>query len=141
MGYSTEFTGELRFTSEATAKQLSALAGICGQDCRDHPEWDARDLYYIDLELTQDFGGLRWSGAEKTYDLEKIVNLVLRVMRAQWPDFSLTGTLLAQGEEFDDRWQLVMGEDGQAHKVPVVLTGKIVTCPHCDRRFELEAGR
>jgi hypothetical protein len=112
MGYSTSFKGELRFTSEPTAKQLAALKAICGEDCRDHPEWEGSEgLYYVDLELTDDFSGIRWNGAEKTYGLERIVNVVLAEMRKQWPDFGLTGSLLAQGESLEDRWALHMGAD------------------------------
>ena len=139
MGYSTNFNGELRFTNEPTASQLAALKAMCGEDCREHPEWNAKDLYYIDLELTDDFYGLQWNGAEKTYDLEKLVNVVLVEMRKKWPDFGLTGTLAAQGDDVDDRWALAIGEDGMAQKMKLAVTGKIVTCPHCEGRFELEA--
>lgn len=137
MGYTTKFEGELRFTSELTAKQLAALNEMLGEDCRDHPEWEAQDLYYIDLELTPDFGGVRWNGTEKTYGLEKLVNVVIKQMRKKWPDFGLTGSLLAQGEQFDDRWALSIGADGMAHKSKIAIVGQVVTCPHCERKFEL----
>lgn len=139
MGYSTNFKGELHFTREATASQLAALKAMCGEDCRDHPEWGTKDLYYLDLELNDDFTGIRWDGSEKTYDLDKLVNVVLTEMRKKWPDFGLTGTLSAQGEDVEDRWALTIGEDGMAHKLPLAPTGTIVTCPHCHGRFELEA--
>jgi|CXWK01.1.fsa_nt_gi hypothetical protein len=139
MGYTTEFRGELRFAKEPTASQLAAVKAMCGEDCRDHPEWDAPGLYYIDLELTDDFTGIKWNGAEKTYDLDKLVNVVLVEMRKKWPNFGLTGTLAAQGEDVEDRWALTIGEDGLAHKTKLAVTGKIVTCPHCDARFALEA--
>lgn len=138
MGYSTNFTGELKFTTEATASQLAALKAMMGEDCRDHPEWGAPGLYYIGLELTDDFTGIKWNGAEKTYELEKLVNVVLSVMRKTWPEFGLSGQLGAQGEDLEDRWVLSIGEDGLAHKTKIALTGKIVTCPHCDGRFALE---
>lgn len=139
MGYSTNFDGELRFTNELAASQLATLKAMCGEDCREHPEWDAKGLYYIDLELTDDFSGVRWNGAEKTYDLEKLVNVVLVEMRKKWPAFGLVGTLSAQGEDVEDRWALTIGEDGIAYKMKLAVTGKIITCPHCDGRFELEA--
>jgi len=139
MGYSTKFKGELRFTVEPTASQLATSKAMCGEDCREHPEWNAPDLYYIDLELTEDFSGLRWSGVEKTYDLDKLVNVVIGEMRKKWPDFGLTGTLAAQGEDVEDRWELTIGEDGMAHKMNIAVAGKIVMCPHCEGRFELEA--
>jgi len=138
VGYSTDFSGELRFTQEPNAEQLAALEGMLGEDCRDHPEWKRPELTYIDLELTDDASGLKWDGSEKTYDLVEKVNLILHVMREKWPDFGLTGSLLAQGEDITDRWVLTIGDDGAAKRVPVEFTGRMVTCPHCSEEFALE---
>jgi hypothetical protein len=138
MGYSTDFKGELRFVSEPSTKQLAALSAMFGEDCRDHPEWNAPELYYVDLELTEDFGGIRWNGAEKTDALEKIVNVVITEMRKQWPEFSLVGQMVAQGERFEDRWVLSVGLNGIAEKVATAITGEVVECPHCGKRFALE---
>lgn len=139
MGYSTNFKGELRFKAEPTASQLAAIKAMCGEDCREHPEWDAPDLYYIDLELTDDFMGLRWDGAEKTHELEKLVNVVIKNIRLQWPDFGLTGQLAAQGEDAEDRWALVIGEHGLAEKKAIAITGQRIKCPHCETTFILES--
>lgn len=115
MGYNTEFVGELRFAKEATASQIAALSALCGEDARRHPEWSAPEgLSFIDLELTEDFGGLRWNGSEKTYGLDLAVDLILSRMRLRWPDFSFTGAISAIGEEPDDRWELSVGGDGRA---------------------------
>jgi hypothetical protein len=141
MGYSTRFDGELKFTADPSAKALAKLNQMFGEDCRDHPEWNAHDLYYVDLELTEDFSGLKWNGAEKTYDLDKLVNVVIREMRKDFPDFGLSGSLLAQGEEAEDRWALVIGEDGWASKQTIATTGQRVKCPNCEHKFLLEAPR
>ncbi len=137
MGYTTRFSGKLGFVNEPTASQLAALNAMFGEDCRKHPEWNAPGLYYIDLALTDDFSGLEWNGAEKTYDLDKMVNVVITQMRKKWPGFGLTGSLLAQGEDIEDRWTLTIGPDGMAHKAELAVAGSIVTCPHCSHRFEL----
>lgn len=138
MGYSTSFKGELKFTKELTAKQLARLKSFMGEDCRDHPEWGEPKLYYVDLELNDDFTGIRWNGAEKTYGLEMVVSMVIREMRKEWPDFGLTGAMNAQGESAEDRWTLSIGEDGMAtkHKVPIV--GQRIQCPSCGYKFILE---
>ncbi len=138
MGYSTTFKGELKFTVEPTSSQLAALKKMFGADCRDHPEWKRENLYYVDLEFTDDFSGLCWSGAEKTYALEEIVNLVLEQMRHKWPFFGLSGQLAAQGEDVEDRWMLIMGKDGLAHKKKLEIIGKKIICPHCERSFIFE---
>lgn len=137
MGYSTKFQGTLTFTKEASASQLAHLTTILGEDCRDHPEWGAKDLYHIDLELTDDFSGLRWNGTEKTYEMEKLVNVVIGLMRKKWPDFGLSGQFSAQGDEIEDRWVLVM-KDGLAVKVKTPPVGKKITCPRCEEDFFYE---
>lgn len=135
MGYTTEFKGELKFTTELTASQLAYLKTMLGEDCRDHPEWQAPGLYCIDLELNDEFSGIRWDGTEKTYDMDQLVNVVAREMRKKYPTFSLTGKLFAQGEDAEDQWWLVIDADGLAKKVPIQITGAIVTCPECEHRF------
>ena len=141
MGYTTRFDGELKFTSEPSAKALAKLNAMMGEDCRAHRDWNAAGLYYIDLELTKDFSGLKWNGAEKTYDLDKLVNVVIRVMRTEFPDFGLSGSLMAQGEDVEDRWVLTIGEDGWASKQKIAITGQRVKCPNCEHKFILEASR
>lgn len=138
MGYSTSFTGSLKFASEPTTKQLAKLNAMFGEDCRDHPEWNAKGLYYVDLKLTEDFTGIEWNGAEKTYELDKIINVVIGEMRKEFPGFSLIGTLFAQGEDADDRWQLVVGDDSIARRIKVQIVGTKVECPRCEHKFYLE---
>lgn len=137
MGYNTNFKGELKFTKELTASQLAKLKTYLGEDCRDHPEWGRTDLTYIDLELLNDFSGICWNCAEKTYDLEDKVNLVIAQMQAEYPDFGLAGKLRAQGEDIEDSWWLVI-ENGIAVRRDIELKGRKVKCPHCDETFILE---
>jgi hypothetical protein len=156
MGYCTTFKGKLSFKHEATAKQLAELNKYLGADRRDlgygpkiGVESDAQRRafyqdgkygqywYHIDLALTEDYSGLEWSGADKTYDLEHIVNWLTDKMREQWPDFELEGRLQAQGEDMEDRWELVM-EEGRAVKRELIVVGQRITCPHCEEDFILE---
>lgn len=137
MGYSTEFKGELRFTKELTAKQLAKIKTFLGEDCREHPEWGNVGLSYIDLELTDDFDGLKWNGSEKTYDLVEKVNLLIDNVKKKYPDFGLSGNLVAQGEDLEDRWVLSI-ENGKAVERKTAIKGRKVTCPHCDEEFLLE---
>lgn len=141
MGYSTRFQGELRFTVAPTAEQLVHLNAIFGEHPNHHPEWDVSrtaEIGYIDLELTRDLGGIKWSGAEKTYGMVGAVTLVVAEMRKRWPDFGLKGTLQAQGEDIEDRWTLAIGDNGHAVKIVTDMSGKIVRCPECRHRFLLD---
>lgn len=108
MGYDTNFKGELKFTNELTAKQIARLQTFLGEDCREHPEWNRNDITWIDLEFTKDFSGIRWNGSEKTYDLAEKINLIINEMQKEFPDFGLKGELLAQGEDINDRYYIIM---------------------------------
>lgn len=135
MGYNTQFEGCLKFTQELTGTQLAALNLMLEEDCREHPEWGAENLTHIDLQLTNDFSGIEWNGAEKTYDLVEKVNLIICEMKKVCPDFGLEGQLLAQGEEFGDIWKLIIGEDGFARSQKLTSSGNPTTCPHCGEDF------
>lgn len=137
MGYSTQFTGVLEFTKELKASELAKVKTFLGEDCREHPEWEKTDLTYIDLELLDNFSGLQWNGAEKTYDLVEKVNLIIEQMQKNFPDFGLQGELIAQGEDLNDRWILKV-ENNVATERKIVVSGKKITCPHCGEDFILE---
>jgi len=138
MGYSTEFIGELLFTKELKASEIVKIKSFLGRDCRAHPEWNAKHLTYIDLELTDNLSGLKWDGSEKTYDLVEKVNLIIDMMKKDYPDFGLNGSLLAQGEDITDRWMLSIDENGKAVQNKIEIKGKKITCPHCQENFILE---
>lgn len=108
MGYTTKFSGELKFANHITPEQRLRLDDILGKDARDHPEWHAGNLTYIDLQLTIDHHGLEHNHSEKSYDLHEQINLVIDLMKKDFPEFELTGKLLAQGEEAGDVWYIVM---------------------------------
>lgn len=120
MGYNTEYKGDMLFVKDVSGKQLNFLNKMFGEDCREHPEWGATELYYIDLKLNDDFSGICWNGAEKTYFLENAINVVIREMRKEWPDFALHGTISAQGDDIDDKYALVVSDDGFVHKRPIM---------------------
>lgn len=138
MGYSTDFTGSLDFTENLPASVLAEVKKFFSEDCRDHPEWkNSEGLYYVDLEFTDDFSGIQWNGAEKTYDMVGVINMILINMRDKYPMFSLEGRMEAQGEDIDDRWSLVM-KGGLAEKVDMPRIGEKICCPRCGQDFYLE---
>lgn len=140
MGYTTEFQGQLNFLRPLTAEEELELMKYCSGDMEntgDHPDWLIPEGWrggYIQFVITDDKTGIQWDGNEKFYDAEKAANCVLMNMRAKFPDFTLYGHLDAQGEEFDDRWQLRIGEDGIAYKKVVGIPGRCIRCPHCDEK-------
>lgn len=115
MGYNTTFSGVLKFTDmPLCVEELTMLSNILGEDVRDHPEWDVpEDLWisYVDLKTTPDLTGLKWSGDEKTYGMEHLIPLVIRLMRVNFPEFGLEGRLFAQGEEAGDVYYIDVDND------------------------------
>lgn len=124
MGYTTKFKGELKFAEPLTDEQHAFLRTICNEDdpadCRDHDGWQEPGSYMAYIDLMDNGAGLVWSGAEKTYEMVACVNLVTRLMRERWPDFKLTGSMLAQGEEVGDLWRLKMDDAGTARREEVL---------------------
>jgi len=144
MGYSTNFKGVLKFKDEPTGKQLARLDRVLSKDRRDLNDIDVEKYmdnddenywHHIDLEITKEYDGIQWNGSEKTYELQRIVNWVTRFMREEYPNFELLGELSAQGEEYDDRWSLVMNK-GWASKVDVGLIAKEFECPCCNEKIK-----
>jgi hypothetical protein len=138
MGYTTTFDGILKFKNELKSSELAYLKTLFDEDCRDHPEWNARDLYYIQWELSDDFSGIQWDGSEKFYGSVETVNLIIRLMNEKFDNgFGFIGELICQGESYDDRWKLSC--DGtNAKRIDIVLSGKKVECPHCGEEFIAE---
>jgi hypothetical protein len=145
MGYSTQFKGTLKFKDELKASQLAEINKFLSQDRReigfsnDADVYTTKDeyWYHIDLELTDDYSGLKWNGSEKTYGMEFIINFITKQMKKVMPNFELTGKLTAQGEDIDDRYEVIM-EKGIAKKRELKVVGKKIKCPHCEEYFILE---
>jgi hypothetical protein len=103
MGYTTKFKGRLLFNKAITSEELLLLLSFLGED--------VPGVGWIDLRLTAGMDGLEWDGSEKTYDLPEKVNFLIAQMRNKYPDFGLSGSLLAQGEEVGDVWKLVVEDN------------------------------
>lgn len=139
MSYYTQFDGVLKFSPELTIPALAKLNTILGQDVRKHKGWDITKnqwLTYIDLELTKNLDGIKWNGSENTRQMEQLINVVIRQMRKDFPNFGLSGVLRAQGEEMGDIYEVYIGEDGFAQTRDLnPLSDKPITCPHCRKTF------
>lgn len=145
MGYTTEFQGELLFTCPMSTEMLDFLGLFLWQDRRDIG-LDGDDLYkrgygsywyHIDYEFNDDQTGIRWNGAENSYDMEHIANFLIDTMREKFPEFGLAGEMRAQGEEQQDRWILAI-RDGRAVQIGNPRQRKTIRCPHCEEEIFIE---
>jgi len=143
MGYNTEYMGILEFNKELTASQLSLINEILDSDFRDLSQEVQKALVtgetyltYINLVLTKNFSGVEWNGTEKSHSMVDAVNAVTNWMRIHGgiKDFSFVGTMHCQGEDVDDKWDLII-EDGIAKRVQAPPKGIKIECPHCEEYF------
>lgn len=134
MGYTTTFEGVLKFRDGMTVDELRALKKYLDAETSGHPEWGLSQTNYIGLELTSDMGGLKWGGGEKQRGMAEAVQFIIEDMRKTFPDFTLTGTFECQGEDFEDRWDLV-AEGDTARVVNYRMVGEPVDCPECGYTF------
>ncbi len=144
MGYDTQYDGALYFSNleDISVEKLRYLKSILGEDYRDHKEWhsflpEKTYLTYIDFKLLDDFSGIEHTGAEKSHDQVDALNLIKALMEVKFgKPFRLEGRILCQGEDIEDRWFLIMGDDGVAYRLDIEI-GTLITCPECGHRFEL----
>jgi len=141
MGYNTDFEGELKFTREITIDELRIVKEILETDEADKLAavygYAAKpdDRYsYINLELTDDFDGLKWNGGEKTYYMVTSLNVLLHAIKQRVPDLSLTGSMFAQGEDVGDVWGIEI-RGGVAVQTEVAKP-PMMKCPHCREWFK-----
>lgn len=143
MGYNTDFEGQLKFTMPITSDILADLGRMLRNkdaseiDCEEYKKHSSDEWRYINLEFGQDFKSIQWDANEKTYGMQHAVNFIISVMRKKFPDFGLEGEMIAQGEDCEDRWKLVI-VDGRAIKQPIEIIGKKAECPECGHVFLIE---
>lgn len=146
MGYNTDFTGELYFTNKLSVNELDILNQfLYSVDVREHAEWDnPAGVTWIELQMVFDCvgkeSGIKWNGAEKTYAMDKAIELILREMRKEFPEFGLKGTLIGQGEDIDDRFSIFV-DGAEITVLPLGVDADLrVTCPHCGHSFPFNDG-
>jgi hypothetical protein len=91
----------------------------------------------MDLKLTEDMKGIEWDGSEKTSPMWHLVNVLIEVVKRDIPDFVLTGSMACQGEDMDDRWNLVMVENA-ATRVDAPMSGRAISCPYCEHKVYVD---
>lgn len=138
MGYTTQFQGVIKIKPELTASQIKFIESMFG-DMRQWNPSDAKklDLTHFDFEFDNDLSGIQWNGAEKFYDADKCIEYLINKTVEKYPDLVFNGILQAQGEDYDDRWQLIV-KDNKVSRKEIKLKGQKVTCPHCEEDFVLE---
>lgn len=127
MGYSTDFLGGIKIAPELKASQISYFKELFGGEIQ---------YQYIGFEFDSTMSQIQWDGAEKFYGAEKAMELLISLVTEKYPEIKFNGTLNAQGEDYDDKWKLIV-KDNIVSVKKIEPKGEKVTCPHCEEDFRL----
>ena len=136
MGYTTEFQGEIKIEPELTASQIAFFERMYG----DMREWDPEEhkrtnMMWFQWELNKTRDGLQWDGGEKFYDADKCMQYIIEKAIEKYPNLKFNGIIQAQGEEFSDKWQLIV-KNNKVTKKEVKITGDVIKCPECGHEWQ-----
>lgn len=135
-----EYEGKLAFTGELTPIQLGNINQILeGELAYCQSQSAEEESFIVGLKLTSDFSGItcRNYNSHDDEDLGEIVENVndfVRIIAKTIPDFGLSGQILIQGDEPQNRWFITV-VNGLAELVGIKVEGKNVICPHCSGQF------
>jgi hypothetical protein len=173
MGYSTDFTGQIKIEPALSQEEIDFLTkfsnsrrmnckqgpyyvdrgGFMGQDHSDplivdynqHPR--CQPGLWCKWEPTKDGNYIQWDEGEKFSNsvewMQYLINHFIGedpIAKKELPFLNphkLSGEIQAQGEDYNDRWVLVVS-DNHAKRVDNDRAGKTVCCPHCEEEFTLE---
>lgn len=117
MGYTTEFKGAFATNKKMPATLVKKLREFSDErHGGDTQPFAGFPGFWCDWVPTPDAKGIQWSGAEKFYNYEAWLQLIMD--RFLTPaGITLTGTVRYRGEDFDDIGTLTI-ENGQVKKRP-----------------------
>lgn len=151
MGYTTKFSGTLKFSQTPSVGKLQWLAKLLAD--YDH-EWlgkvasdsaypynpeagDGDFRHYVDLRLTKDLSGIEWdSDTEKNSGMLTAIKVLQHAINAQFPtepEVFFEGTMTAQGEDPSDVWG-IEAHEGTIKRIRMQKP-KETLCPHCRNWF------
>lgn len=106
MGYSTDFYGRVELSRELTASEAQAIRDFAeerhGDNVRHDPQFPG---FWCNWEPTKDGRGIEWNGAEKFYDGDAWMQVVIDRFIAP-AGIVANGEIRAEGESHGDVWLL-----------------------------------
>jgi len=139
MGYSTDFSGGLKFNRELTHKEWMELKRLGNCDSKHdgfYTEFtDTPDTIpdsYLQWEPSEDGTSYVWNGGEKFYDYIHWLRWVIKHYMIP-RDLVLNGEIRWQGEEMEDVG-VIMATDNKITTRKLVVEG-MCECPSCGHKF------
>lgn len=118
MGYTTSFDGVFEITPHLSKKLMREINQFC-EERHGGPSkaFDGMPGFWCDYET--DGESLFWSGKEKSYDMLQWLQYLLDNYFTP-NGHTLTGKMMAQGEDPDDRWGMKV-VDGRAKEIKIAI--------------------
>lgn len=107
MGYTTEFSGKLTIDPPLDMDLIEKINEFCEERHGGPADiFPGIPGFWCDWKVGEDGDKIYWNGSEKSYNMDKWLELLIKEFIA--PAGSVvSGRLLAQGEERNDVWLLV----------------------------------
>lgn len=111
MGYSTEFEGHIVISPPASPELVKKINEFCDERHGTNvTPYAGMPGFWCDLFVSENGSTLTWNGAEKTYELDKWIKLL--ISRFFEPNgHKLSGFLEAQGESYDDSYEIEVNDN------------------------------
>lgn len=111
MGYTTEFRGTINLEPVLTAAQVAELETFAEERHGGNVDvYAGFPGFWCQWIPTNDGAGIEWDGNEKFYHGEEWMKLIIDRFLKPWGIVG-NGLILAQGEEIDDRWELIVKDN------------------------------
>lgn len=121
MWYSTNYNWKVEIIPELNISWLKILKSILIMD-DDEINWN--------IELSDEYDYLYWKWNEKSNELEKSLNRIIREMKQRWFEFDLDWEFKFQWEEMDDRW-FIRKIDWKFQRIEMSIQEWECKCPEC----------
>jgi hypothetical protein len=106
MGYTTDFEGKFKLSRPLTVKEFNILKAFSeerhGDNLNIYPGFPG---FHCDWVPTENGEGIEWNGAEKFYDYEKWLQLIINKYLTPW-GIKISGKVEYQGEGMGDHGTL-----------------------------------
>lgn len=90
---------------------------------------------WFQWELNDSLDGLKWDGDEKFCDADECMEYIIKHTVKKYPNLKFNGIIQAQGEDFDDRWQLIV-KNNKVTRKDVKIAGDVIKCPDCGHKWQ-----
>ena len=112
MGYNTEFIGSLHFNKPLSLKEKEHFDTFKNDmNNKNSSKYTKEDICFFEFDISNDNSYIYWDNTEKPYDISAKLKLFIKFMLENNSDFELNGELLAQGENIEDRYKIIVNKN------------------------------